>query len=100
MCSYTCAVVAAGSQAAFTPTDTPPPAAPRWWRWRTSTGARPLNSQPAGREPVVYLRRAGDGRVCYLQLGHDMRAWDEPPVREILGRCARWACGQTTGVAA
>lgn len=55
---------------------------------------------PAGREPVAYLRREGAGRVGYLQLGHDMRAWDEPPVRELIRRCARWACGPATGVAA
>jgi hypothetical protein len=51
---------------------------------------------PAGREPVAYTRREGRGRVCYLQLGHDMRAWDDPPVREIVTRAARWAHGEET----
>jgi uncharacterized protein len=51
---------------------------------------------PAGREPVAYTRQAGRGRVCYLQLGHDMRAWDDPPVREIVTRAARWAHGEET----
>jgi len=46
----------------------------------------------ADREPVAYTRRAGRGRVCYVQLGHDMRAWDDPPARELVTRCARWAC--------
>jgi type 1 glutamine amidotransferase len=50
----------------------------------------------AGREPVAYTRREGRGRVCYLQLGHDMRAWDDPPVREIVTRAARWAHGEET----
>jgi uncharacterized protein len=50
--------------------------------WRFSQG---------GREPIVAVRPAGRGRVCYLQLGHDMRAWDDPPVREILARGAAWA---------
>ena len=50
----------------------------------------------AGREPVAYTRREGHGRVCYLQLGHDMRAWDDPPVREIVSRAARWAHGEET----
>jgi uncharacterized protein len=43
------------------------------------------------REPVAYVRHEGRGRVCYLQLGHDMRCWDEPPVRELVASAARWA---------
>lgn len=35
-------------------------------------------------------RQEGLGRVCYLQLGHDMRCWDEPPVRELVASAARW----------
>jgi hypothetical protein len=46
---------------------------------------------PVRREPIAYVRRDGRGRVCYLQLGHDMRAWDDPPVREFVTRAARWA---------
>lgn len=46
---------------------------------------------PARREPIAYVRRDGHGRVCYLQLGHDMRAWDDPPVREFVTSAARWA---------
>jgi uncharacterized protein len=45
-----------------------------------------------GREPIAYTRQVGRGRVCYLQLGHDMRVWDDPPVRAIVSRGARWAC--------
>ena len=51
---------------------------------------------PAGREPVAYVRREGLGRVCYLQLGHDMRTWDEPAVRDIVANAARWAGLQGT----
>ena len=51
---------------------------------------------PDGREPVAYVRAAGRGRVCYLQLGHDMRRWDEPPVRELVTRAGRWASRETT----
>ena len=50
----------------------------------------------AGREPVAYSRQEGRGRVCYLQLGHDMLAWDDPPVREFVTRAARWAHGEET----
>jgi uncharacterized protein len=45
----------------------------------------------AGREPIAHVRQHGRGRVCYLQLGHDMRAWDDPPVRQLVIRAARWA---------
>ena len=45
----------------------------------------------AVREPVCYVRSFGAGRVCYLQLGHDMRVWDEPAVRELIARAAHWA---------
>jgi uncharacterized protein len=51
---------------------------------------------PAGREPLVHVRREGRGRVGYVQLGHDMRAWDNPPVREIVTRAARWTRGEET----
>lgn len=50
----------------------------------------------AGREPVAYRRQVGRGRVCYLQLGHDMRAWDDPPVRDFVTRAAAWAHGEET----
>jgi type 1 glutamine amidotransferase len=56
--------------------------------WRTT---------PAGREPIVVVREHGRGRVCYLQLGHDMRAWDDPPVRDLLSRAARWSTRTAPG---
>jgi uncharacterized protein len=46
---------------------------------------------PAGPEPVAQVRAHGQGRVCYLQLGHDMRAWDDPAVRQLVTRAAQWA---------
>jgi type 1 glutamine amidotransferase len=46
----------------------------------------------AGTEPLVHVRQYGDGRVCYIQLGHDMRIWGEPAVRLLVRRAARWAC--------
>ena len=49
-----------------------------------------------GGEPVMYVRQEGLGRVCYLQLGHDMRCWDEPPVRALVANAARWAGGEDT----
>jgi hypothetical protein len=44
-----------------------------------------------GAEPLVHTRQHGDGRVAYLQLGHDMRIWGEPGMRRLVRRAARWA---------
>lgn len=41
--------------------------------------------------PVLYARQAGLGRVCYLALGHDMRAWGEPAFRTIVRQAIEWA---------
>ncbi|MFJ8062754.1 ThuA domain-containing protein [Streptomyces sp. NPDC096142] len=46
----------------------------------------------AGVEPLVHTRRFGEGRVVYVQLGHDMRIWGEPRMRRLVRRAARWAC--------
>jgi type 1 glutamine amidotransferase len=43
--------------------------------------------------PVLYVRTVGAGRVVYLALGHDMRSWGEPPVRELVRRALAWAAG-------
>jgi predicted dehydrogenase/type 1 glutamine amidotransferase len=43
--------------------------------------------------PVALCREAGQGRVFYLALGHDARAWNHPVFRKLLGRGARWAAG-------
>lgn len=43
--------------------------------------------------PVMYVREIGQGRVVYLALGHDMRSWGEPTVRELVRRALRWAAG-------
>ncbi|GIH15933.1 ThuA domain-containing protein [Rugosimonospora africana] len=41
--------------------------------------------------PVLYARQVGAGRVCYLALGHDMRAWGQPPFRRIVRQAVAWA---------
>jgi uncharacterized protein len=51
----------------------------------------PAPAGGGGREPVCCVRSFGAGRVCYLQLGHDMRVFDEPAVRELIARAAGWA---------
>jgi len=41
--------------------------------------------------PVMYAREVGAGRVVYLALGHDMRAWGEPPFRTLVRQALAWA---------
>jgi uncharacterized protein len=44
--------------------------------------------------PVLHAREVGRGRVVYLALGHDMRAWGEPPVRALVRQSLLWAAGR------
>jgi hypothetical protein len=44
-------------------------------------------------QPLVYARRWGEGRVYFLGLGHDDRAFDHPAFRPLLLRGLRWALG-------
>ena len=50
--------------------------------------------------PVMYAREAGAGRVVYLALGHDMRAWGEPSFRALVRQAMTWAAEPSTGDAA
>ena len=43
--------------------------------------------------PAAFCREAGRGKVFYLALGHDQRAWGHATFRKLLGRGARWAAG-------
>jgi type 1 glutamine amidotransferase len=45
---------------------------------------------PYGTEPLVAVQRYGEGRVCFVQFGHDLRVWDEPAVRGIVTNAAVW----------
>ena len=45
------------------------------------------------REPVVWTRRQGQGRVCYCALGHTVSAMRHPRVQQILHRGLAWVSG-------
>ena len=47
------------------------------------------------REPVVWTRRYGQGRVCYCALGHTVSSVRHPQVQRILQRGLGWACGSS-----
>jgi type 1 glutamine amidotransferase len=42
------------------------------------------------REPVVWTRRLGRGRVCYCALGHTVSVMRQPQVRQIVQRGLAW----------
>jgi hypothetical protein len=44
------------------------------------------------REPVVWTRSHGSGRVCYCSLGHTLDAMRRPEVWQILQRGLAWVC--------
>jgi len=46
------------------------------------------------REPVVWTRRFGAGRVCYCSLGHTGGSMRHPAVRRIVRQGLVWACGE------
>ena len=48
------------------------------------------------REPVVWTRRWGQGRVCYCALGHTVGAVRHPQVQQILRRGLAWVSGAET----
>ena len=45
------------------------------------------------REPVVWTRRQGRGRVCYCALGHTASVMGQPEVQQIVQRGLVWAAG-------
>jgi uncharacterized protein len=46
-----------------------------------------------GAEAVAHVREEGRGRVAYVQLGHDMRVWDDQKARALMTRCIDWVLG-------
>ncbi|MFF2050091.1 ThuA domain-containing protein [Leifsonia sp. NPDC058194] len=62
------------------------------YRLQVRPGAEVLawRDAPYGREPLVTAHRYGRGRVCYLQFGHDLRAWASGGVRALVAGAARW----------
>jgi len=43
--------------------------------------------------PLAYTKSHDQGRVCYLAIGHDSRALENPTVSRLMVRGARWAAG-------
>lgn len=62
---------------------------------RTPQGVRVLaQAYSKGKpQPMVYVKTYGKGRVAYLALGHDERAFKHPMFRKLARRAVRWAGG-------
>ena len=43
--------------------------------------------------PVAFVREFGKGRVAYLALGHDLRAWKHPEFQKLMLRALEWTTG-------
>jgi type 1 glutamine amidotransferase len=52
---------------------------------------------PTATVPVAYARLVGRGRVVYLALGHDERAWYEPGFQALVRGAIRWAARSAGG---
>lgn len=40
--------------------------------------------------PIVYVRTHGKGRICYIALGHDGRAWSNPAFKKLVVQATGW----------
>ncbi|MBI4026807.1 MAG: ThuA domain-containing protein [Verrucomicrobia bacterium] len=43
--------------------------------------------------PLAYTKTHEKGRVCYLAIGHDHRAFENPMISRLIVRATRWAAG-------
>ncbi|MFW6006790.1 MAG: ThuA domain-containing protein [Bacillota bacterium] len=47
--------------------------------------------QDEKKHPMVYTKKIGDGKIIYIALGHDGRAWNHPSFQKLLYRTVVWA---------
>lgn len=43
--------------------------------------------------PALCVRQHGEGRVCFVGVGHDRRSWEHPGWRRLVIRTITWAAG-------
>jgi type 1 glutamine amidotransferase len=66
------------------------------WRGTPGDVLATGSSEATPAAPVIYTRTHGAGRICYIALGHDGRAWGHPSFRTLVGNATRWAAGRVT----
>lgn len=62
--------------------------------WLDDVRVRFTVSVDGEREPVVWTRACGEGRVCYAAPGHTASSMHNPRMRTVLRRGLLWACGR------
>jgi hypothetical protein len=50
--------------------------------------------EPSNAKHIAWVHTYRNARVCYFQLGHDEKAYDNPNFRTVLGQAIRWAAGR------
>lgn len=53
--------------------------------------------EPGNAKAVAWVHTYRKSPVCYFQLGHDKKAYDNPQFAQILGNAIRWSAGRTSG---
>jgi type 1 glutamine amidotransferase len=51
-------------------------------------------NHPASDEPLCWVRRYGEAKVCYIQLGHGPEAYANENYRRLVSRAIRWSAGR------
>jgi len=49
---------------------------------------------PTSSPNLAWTHTYGNSRVCYLQMGHDHRAYENTSYRQLVARAIRWAAGR------
>lgn len=49
---------------------------------------------PASDKPLCWVRRYGEGKVCYIQSGHGPEAYANENYRRLVSRAIRWSAGR------
>jgi len=49
---------------------------------------------PTSDEPLCWVRRYAKANVCYIQLGHDSKAYANKNYRYLVARAIRWSAGR------
>jgi uncharacterized protein len=62
--------------------------------WDESNTIHFWANTPTGREPLVWTRYNGEGRICYCAAGHSAASLSTPQIQQVLIRGLRWAASK------
>ncbi|MHC4192789.1 MAG: ThuA domain-containing protein, partial [Planctomycetota bacterium] len=52
---------------------------------------------PASDEPLCWIRRYAKANVCYIQLGHDHKAYANENYQRLIAQAIKWSAGRLDG---